>query len=129
MLKETEETVDFVSIFFILEGILIGGVSPLGHANPCHPLKYYRQAWRNDFQSFQSLNIGINAQKTPQKFDVKEVAFKKYHKKNFTRFYIFQDTLLSLTTLFWCDEFFFPFSSEIPYAYFLNGPTPEKKLH
>ena len=25
------------------------------------------------------------------------------------------------------DEFFFPFSSKIPYAYFLNGSTPKKK--
>ena len=113
---------------FIIEAILIwrGGCRPLGHAYPCHPLKQYRQAWRNDFQSFQSRNIGINAQKTPQKFDVKEVAFKKYRKNLFHTviylkipFYLYQPT-------FGCDEFFFPFSSKILYACFLNGSTPKK---
>ena len=29
--------------------------------------------------------------------------------------------------IFGRDEFFFPFSSKIPYAYFLNGSTPKKK--
>ena len=81
MLKEIEETVDFVLIFLSLRAFWLGGCRSLGHAYPCHPLKYYRQAWRNDFQSFQSRNIGINPQKTPQMFGVKEVAFKKYRKK------------------------------------------------
>ena len=60
---------------------------------------------------------------------MKEVAFKKYRKNLVLTviylkipFHLYQPT-------FGRDEFFFPFSSKIPYAYFLNGLTPKKKLH
>ena len=58
---------------------------------------------------------------------MKEVAFTKYRKNLVLTviylkipFHLYQPT-------FGRDEFFFPFSSKIPYAYFLNGLTPKKK--
>ena len=48
--------------------------------------------------------------------------------KNISHSYISQDTLSSLPTHFWPRWVLsFPFSSKIPYAYFLNGSTPTKK--
>ena len=58
---------------------------------------------------------------------MKKVAFKKYRKNIFHTviylkipFHLYQPT-------FGRDEFFFSFSSKIPYAYFLNGSTPKTK--
>ena len=63
-----------------------------------------------------------------QKFGVEEVAFKKYRKKYFTQLYISRYPFIPTNPLLVAMSFF-PFSSEIPYAYFLMAEHQKKKLH
>ena len=83
---------------------------------------------RLDGTIFKVVTLELEGPKTATKFGMKEVALKKYGKKYFTRLYIsrypFTSTNLLLAAM---SFFFFPFSSKIPYAYFLNGLTPKKK--
>ena len=47
--------------------------------------------------------------------------------KYFTQLYISRYPFIPTNPLLAVMSFFFPFSSKIPYAYFLNGSTPKKK--
>ena len=57
---------------------------------------------------------------------MKEVAFKKYRKNLFHTVIYLKIPFISTSPLLAAMSFF-PFSSKIPYAYFLNGSTPKKK--
>ena len=75
---------------------------------------------------FKVVTLALTPKKTFQKFDVKEVAFKKIPQKNFSPLCISRYSFISTEPLL-AALFFFSFSSKIPYAYFLNGTTPKKK--
>ena len=82
------------------------------------------------FRRNRSRVIGFRTRKPPQKFDVKEVAFNKYHKKYFTRLYISRSPFIPTNPLLVAMGIF-PFSSKITYAHLPNGIPPKKqnKLH
>ena len=57
---------------------------------------------------------------------MKKVALKKCRKKYFTQLYTSRYPFIPTNPLLAAMSFFFPFSSKIPYAYFLNGSTSKK---
>ena len=92
-----------------------GGSSP--------PRPGYATVDRLDGTTFKLFKV-VTLELTPKKFGVKEVAFKK-HRKNISDGYIYlKIPFHPYQPTFGGDEFFF--SSNIPYAYFLNGTTPKK---
>ena len=86
-------------------------------------------AWQNDFQSFLSCDIGIITQKMPQKFGVKEVAFKNSAKIISYVLYL-KIPFHPYQSTFGVDEFFFSFFFQNTLCLFpVRHSTKKNKLH